>query len=81
MGAAVCLRFFLPAGSLMMHSSGALCMGSDSIKEPFVTLLQLLEQMHVQIIEYVQILELWILLKCWLNMCINYLALLLYSGV
>lgn len=80
MGAAARLRFLLPAGSLMIHSSGALCMESGTIKEPFVMLLQLLEQLWVQIIGYVQILELWMPMKCWLNMRICCLTLLLHPG-
>lgn len=55
-------------------------MGSGSIKEPFEMLLQLLEQMRVQIIGYVQILELWMPMKCWLKMHICYLNFLLCSG-
>lgn len=43
-------------------------------------LLQLLEQMWVQIIGYVQILELWMPMKCWLKMHICYLNFLLCSG-
>lgn len=43
-------------------------------------LLQLLEQMWVQIIGYVQILELWMPMKCWLKMHVCYLNLLLCSG-
>lgn len=42
-------------------------------------LLQLLEQTWVQIIGYVQILELWMPMKCWLKMHISYLNLLLCS--
>lgn len=64
-----CMPHF-PFASWQPHDAqhGALRMGSGSIKEPFVILLQLLEQMWVQIIGYVQILELWMPMKCWLNM-------------
>lgn len=60
--------------------SSALCTGSGSIKEPFEMLVQLLEQMWVQIIGYIQILELWMPMKCSLKMLICYLNVLLGSG-